>query len=814
MRLSPKTLLVPCTLLLFLAYAFVPAMAQDAPSPGKALYDQIKAFSLTGGSVTVSNLNFNRDRVKITLTGTIYFAAPVNGRYTGAVFVGDGTLSCELPPNDFEKENVQRLLGASIIDSDFKTAVFRFSDDTFERLAQKPSAGVAGAELQKVANEHDERILKEIGANVPERVALSILNKEQPGFFFATFAGGRRGRFSFVLDSQSRIPVNNFVVNAGEKGLFYKYDADLNNAEVWLAFYSEQDYARGSVYFADVSDQIDVTHYDLDVDLRDHKNNMRMLARVKAEARFPNLQAIAFRIGEDLGETDQERLKKQLRLKQARLGDQPVSFVQEDWEGGFAVFLPEGTNSKNVDLTLLFEGDFMQDAQSFIDRNYFRGAGSPDLVDSYYPRSTTSWLPTHGYLDRATFSLTFRHPKKLHIAAIGQRLSEEPDVEDKNATLTKYEMKTPVALGTFALGPFERHKQLVRWDKGGVGEPIEIEFSSLPGSVAAIKEDFILAELDNSLRYFTTLFGKYPYAGFGATFHPYFFGQGFPSLLMIPGADRANKHTYAFIAHETAHQWWGNIVAWRSYRDQWLSEGFAEYSGMLYTGVRSGSGSRDDLINEARSSLKLPPRTLTGVGKGRLVDVGPLVLGHRLSTTKTRGAYATLIYNKGALVLRMLHSLFTDPSTGNGDPFFAMMTDFVNRHRNGIASTDDFRVVANEHFVKTPIARTYGITSLDWFFNQWVYQSYLPSYQMDYKLEDQPDGKVLMSGTITQEHAPASWFMVLPVGMTFGGKTVFTTVVADGPKATFKIRLPARPSKVELDPDRWILSDNTSTHRN
>ena len=82
------------------------------------------------------------------------------------------------------------------------------------------------------------------------------------------------------------------------------------------------------------------------------------------------------------------------------------------------------------------------------------------------------------------------------------------------------------------------------------------------------------------------MFGKYPYQTFGAAFHPYGFGQGFPSLLMIPPADQANKYTHAFIAHETAHQWWGNIVAWRSYRDQWLSEGFAEYSGLLYAGKR------------------------------------------------------------------------------------------------------------------------------------------------------------------------------------------------------------------------------------
>src|SRR5205814_10098636 len=96
------------------------------------------------------------------------------------------------------------------------------------------------------------------------------------------------------------------------------------------------------------------------------------------------------------------------------------------------------------------------------------------------------------------------------------------------------------------------------------------------------KEDFVLAELNNCVRYFSLLFGKYPYPVFRAAFHPFDYGQGFPTMLMIPGTDEATMYTYQFIAHETSHQWWGDSVLWRSYRDQWLSEGFAEYSGFLY----------------------------------------------------------------------------------------------------------------------------------------------------------------------------------------------------------------------------------------
>ncbi|MEP6570973.1 MAG: M1 family aminopeptidase [Acidobacteriota bacterium] len=798
-RIACKSLL-RCLLLGAAMIVLAPAaFAQTAAPSDKDFYNQIKSFSLGSGVASVNNLVLTRDRVTMTFTGNIYFASPVAGHVTGAVFSGDGKFSAPLPASGYEKENVKRLLNADIVESDFSTAVLRFSDDTFERLGQTPTPGPALASFQKLALESEERVLKQTGANLSARVALSILNQEKPGFFYASFDGGKRGRFAFVLDYQNRIPVANFDINGGEKGLIYNYQSEIYNTEIWMAFYGQEDYQRGKVLYSDVNDQLDIKHYDLDVDLRDNKKMVRVLAKVQAEAKAANLRAVSFRIGEDLGEADSWRLKKQLRLQKVRLGDAELPFAQENWEGGFTVFLPSAVNAgQQLNFDLLLQGDFMFD---------------PDWIDCdcHYPRSTVSWFPQAGYLDRATFDLTFHHNKKLRIASVGKRLSEEADPELKNAMVTKYQLEQPVALVTFALAPYERHTQMVKFEEGGVGDPIPLEFSSLAGGVLAIKEDFIMAEMDNSLRYFTSLFGKYPYPVFGAAFHPFPFGQGFPTLLMIPQTDHANRHTYAFIAHETSHQWWGDIVSWRSYRDQWLSEGFAEYSGMLYAGLRSGPQSSDDLITEARESLRKPPETLNGLGKGRLVDVGPIILGHRLSTTKTLGAYQTLIYSKGALVLRMLHFLLTDPDTGKGNDFFAMMTDFVNRYRDKTASTDDFRLVANEHFARSPIGRAYGMKDLNWFFGQFVYQADLPSYQLNYNFQDQPGGKVLMTGTVTQTNTPAHWFMVLPVAMTFGGTVAYTTVVANGDSAPFALKLPSRPSKVELDPQHWVMSEKTST---
>src|SRR5262245_6798125 len=74
-----------------------PAVDAAGPPPiqaseAKSLYDGIKSFALTGGSAEVSNLTLKRDRVEMTFNGTFYFAAPANGKVTGAVFVGDGRI--------------------------------------------------------------------------------------------------------------------------------------------------------------------------------------------------------------------------------------------------------------------------------------------------------------------------------------------------------------------------------------------------------------------------------------------------------------------------------------------------------------------------------------------------------------------------------------------------------------------------------------------------------------------------------------------------------------------------------------------------
>src|SRR3954468_4540363 len=212
-------------LTIYCATAFTAfARAEDKPiGKGTALYRQLKEFALGFRSVRAENLLLKKDRVTITFRdGMLYFPAPVQVKVRGAVFIGAGSIQAAVPPNEFERDNVRRMLKADEVAADFKTAVLRFTDDTYSVLGEEKQQGSEPPPAAiKLAKELDSRVLEETGANLSARLTLSILNQESPGFFFAEFDGGHRGRFAYVLDAQSRIPVANFDINAGERGLIY-----------------------------------------------------------------------------------------------------------------------------------------------------------------------------------------------------------------------------------------------------------------------------------------------------------------------------------------------------------------------------------------------------------------------------------------------------------------------------------------------------------------------------------------------------------------------------------------------------------------
>ncbi len=807
---------VVCRKILFILFAtviLVSSLEAQTATPAEsasALYKQLQtpAFSK---SVVLENAVLQRDRVRMTFSGTLYLAAPVVGKVRSAVFIGSGSFQAAPPPVLFEQENVRRLLKADDVSSDFKSAVLRFTDDSMDELLKGYSPVAAASVEQAAQMDHESglRLLKETGINIASRQLGSILNQETPGMFLAQFAGGKRGHFSFVFDPQTRIPASNFEINAGEKGLIFAYDPDLFGNDVWMAFHSNDDYAKGTVSYSDASDLVATDKYTLKVDVTDQHKSMGETATMDFLSRASGVQVIPFGIGETLSTWEDYRLKRQLKVSKASLSDgTALTYFQEPWEGGFSVVLPKPVQSgEHFSITVELKGDFIMEPTKIYRVSELK---TVNLTGMRFPISNETWYPRHGYLNRSKFDITIVHLKKDNVVSVGERVRDDVAPNMAEAALTEFRMEQPVALAVFAVGPYEIHKDVAKQESG---RTLPMEFYSMPGDRFPIKEDFILAELNNGVRYFSKFFGEYQYPVFRGVFHPFGFGQGFATTIMMPNTDSGDYYTYSFIAHETSHQWWGDQVLWRSYQDQWLSEGFAEYSGMLYVGLRQNPEAKKTLIQRTRKSLVEPPETLQRIGKGRLVDVGPLIMGHRVRTRESLDAYTALDYGKGALVLRMLHFLFTDPQTGDGQPFVDLMSEFVRRYQGKSATSWDFIILANERLGNTPLAKRYGYKDLNWFYRQWVLQTYLPSYELTYHIEDNPAGGVIVKGEMVQTGIPENekWFMPLPLVIHFGGgETAHTTVPALGPRTPIAFKLPKRPEKIELDPEMWVLSEKTT----
>src|SRR5262249_29315712 len=205
----------------------------------------------------------------------------------------------------------------------------------------------------------------------------------------------------------------------------------------------------------------------------------------------------------------------------------------------------------------------------------------------------------------------------------------------------------------------------------------------------------------NSARLFTTWFGPLPETEGAITQQSnWFFGQSWPSLLFLPylafldgtqrqrlgllGAkDFVNQVGY----HEFAHQWWGHLVGAATYRDQWLEEGFAEFSAALAVQHTQGWREYERFWSEARKRIvgKDPGSALPNY------QAGPITQGYRLETPRTPSAAAMIIYSKGAYVLHMLRMLMREGSGPNADAtFIAMMKDFTATYGGRFATTADF----------------------------------------------------------------------------------------------------------------------------
>jgi hypothetical protein len=223
-----------------------------------------------------------------------------------------------------------------------------------------------------------------------------------------------------------------------------------------------------------------------------------------------------------------------------------------------------------------------------------------------------------------------------------------------------------------------------------------------------------------------------------------------------------------FLAHELAHQWFGQAVGWKNYHEQWLSEGFAQYFAALFAKEKRGEAAFRDILRQFRRWAIEDS------------DQGPVYLGYRLGHIKGESrVFRALVYNKGAAVLHMLRRLIGD------EAFFSGIKRFYADNRFRKAGTDDLRK-AMEAASGRDLAR---------FFERWIYDNGIPRLRYSTAVE----GSELI---VRLEQSGEIYDVPVTIAVTYAdNKTTESVVIANEATTVVNLPLTGTVRSVEVNPD-------------
>ena len=773
---------------------------------------------------------WKRDAATFTFKdGRIAFAAPVGGRVLAAVFTGQGTFELD-PPTAIDKQQIARFAKGPKLVDDFRQAVFFFTDSSWDELAKLVHVRAGGqAQAATKAIESAQRKYQEdfndwwanqakrnlTMRNLAARMLADLSDPSSRGFFLADFKTEHHDDLLYEI-SWNRDPLLLPYYNRDEEVTLVHYKRG-EYYEWWAGFHVAEEYARAP--------------HPEHRTLLAHCREERIDAEVDKSNHVSETAAMEFEVPSSPARVLPLNLDGVLRISSITgESGKKLSFIQEDrkLDSDPWVILPEPAAAGRVyKMKISYDEDSTRDSRII----HQEGQGL------YFVGARESWYPSFGaFDDRTQFHLHFSSPKKFKFVATGRPLGSK---KDKDSVESEWESEIPFSVVGFNYGDFvdksQSDSKLTVTAYAGREPPDELKNLSAMMDMADLSQgpnrsqsieaqtgimrggfntasnaQYAATEGYQAFKLFENYFGALPFKSISVTEQPVRgFAQSWPTLIFLPYdslldattrnslrlQDSAEAREFYNVAavHEMSHQWWGHMVGWKTYHDQWLSEGFAEFSAALY--IKASEP------NKFKKFWDLKRKWLLNNNQAghHPVDVGPLWLNFQLDAYLEPGNSFFLRYYKGAYVLEMLRTLMEDARSQNPDArFIAMMRDFVTTYTAKNASTEDFRRVVEKHMGEP----------MDWFFNEWVYGTETPHYDFSYDLKDAGQGKTLLHVSLSQSEVSDSFLMRVPLYVHVNGTPrLLGFLKVKGPNtATADVTLPIRPEKVTLDEYHSILS--------
>jgi hypothetical protein len=768
------------------------------------------AVRLEPSPIPVAGLRLSLKAATITLDdGAIYPARTADGRPAEFVFIGTGRVTMS-PVDALDRHQLELFTGAEVLDEVFHRAVLTLTvEAAAEAILERPRAApdrrrleVAQALFDRWHRSRERELL-----DVEARLFLNALHDPLGvGFFAGLFEGRRLGRFMCVVDQLAweQVTVGQFyrpqltrrqarrarrhLERAQQRGKLI--GVEIGDLGIWDTWVSSHLAIAGTAVPGTAG--VEARHYIIDATLSADELALSAIARIELEVLVDGLRGVIVSTSPEL------EVHSVANGSGGRL-----SFRRSHGELAVELGAPVAAGDR-VTLEIAYSGRPVERIGNGV----------------WVQRDSLSWYPHAGHLDRATYDVTLRWPAGLDLVASGLLVDSGAE---RGLRWQRRSLPTPSLGFGFEVGTFEQRS-------ARVGEvEVVVAVDPVAAGVGGDLPDQMLSIVVQALEFFTDLYGPLQHRRLAVVSSPRTLSQGLPGLLVISAAALVEPDIWAavlgiedrraLIAHELAHQWWGNQVGWQSYRDQWISEAMATYSALLFT-RKLERELGDTVLRGPTAGWK--EELLAVTAQGRTVEsLGPPVLGERLMSSQSSSAYQTIVYKKGAVVLDMLSRLF--PAGG------------FERILRGIAEVAANRVISTGDFVSA-VERLGGV-DLEWFAARFIRGTGLPAVIYSYELQPIGEGRWSVTGQARMRTPDrASWRVVeqngkltvrretaaprqrgepdlvvpiqIGVGPSAGAgdRVVLGQVLLEGEHTRFRLEVEHEPRLVWLDRDQEVLA--------
>jgi len=462
-----------------------------------------------------------------------------------------------------------------------------------------------------------------------------------------------------------------------------------------------------------------------------------------------------------------------MRVSAVTVDGAPVAFRHA--AGRLEIPLPPGMARRRLAVTVSYRG--IPATGLLIGNNRH---GQRTFFSDNWPDKTRHWLPVIDHVsDKATSTFAVTAPAHYQVISNGA-LAETTDLPgDRRRTI--WRQSVPIAPWLFALGVARFAVQEIGTHHGA---PVST-WVFAPDRDAGF-HDFAVPSLE-ALAFYHERIGAFAYQKLANVQSNSVAGgmEAASSIFYSAGSvtGRRDKRWRNVIVHEIAHQWWGNSVTERDWDDVWLSEGFATYFTLLF--IEHGYG-RDEFVDGLRKSRQ------TVIDFDR-ANPGYRVIHDQLADMSKVTTRQT--YEKGGWTLHMLREQI------GSDRFWAGIREYYRIHRDGHASTDDFRKV---------MERSAG-QPLRWFFDQWLTRGGSPVIGGTWR-HDRRAETVELEVLQTQSGPPFRFPLELAIRFADGSSQVETVTLREA-RQRFTIAVKAAPTAIQLDPNVRLLFSGELTAR-